>query len=106
LLELLWMFVSPVAVVCTIVGGVKLMRRAVLPHFVLQFERGLCYFTAFAMTVFLFGAATWIFYGRDAQGQFHAGMIDASSLVLMTLALVIGMRIVRRSRGRFTSLTA
>jgi len=97
--ELVWMAVSPVAMVCLVVGATKSFRRADLSPRVLRFEACLAGVAAFAMIAFFVGSCSWVIDGASGPNNlFHTGAIDVAALVLMGLALAVASRALDRAR--------
>jgi hypothetical protein len=97
--EIAWMAVSPVAVLCLIVGVVKLIRRVDLPIRVLRFEAMLARVSTLGMIVFLAASCSWLVDGGSGpRNLFHAGAIDVAGVVAMTLALTVAHRAGNQAR--------
>ena len=97
--EIAWMVVSPVALVCTAVGALKVVRRLDIPSSTLCYEARLAQVGAVVMSVFLVGASMWVIYGGPGpRDLFHVGAIDVAGLVVMTLALAVAYRATLRAR--------
>jgi hypothetical protein len=90
--EIAWMAVSPAALAAAVAGVAGLVRRLDLSPGILRYEAWLAGSAAAAMTVFLPGACCWVLAEGSGPGLFHAGAIDAGSLAVMTLALVMAQR--------------
>jgi hypothetical protein len=92
-LELAWMVVSPVALLCLIGGAAALLRRQRMSPRMLAYQGRLASIAALAMCGFFAGAACWVFgAGSGPPGMFHAGSVAVSGLAVMTVALVIAIR--------------
>jgi hypothetical protein len=97
--EIAWMAVSPVAMLCLIVGVVKLIRRVELPIRVLRFEAMLARVSTLGMIMFLAASCSWLVDGGSGpRNLFHAGAIDVAGVVTMTLALTVAHRAVNQAR--------
>lgn len=97
--ELAWMAVSPVAIVCEMVGVAKIVRRVDLSRRVLRYEASLARVAACGMVAFLVGSCSWVIDGHSGPDNlFHTGAIDVAGLVLMSLALAVAERALRRAR--------
>jgi len=97
--EVAWMAISPLAMICLVVGAAKTIRRLDLSARILHFEAALGVLAAFDMLAFLAGCSSWIIYGdAGPQNLFHVGAIDVAGLVLMVLALAVAYRAVHRAR--------
>ncbi len=97
--ELAWMAISPVAIVCLVAGAAKTVRRVDLSCRVLRYEARLGAAAVVNMVLFALGSASWIVDGGPGpRDLFHAGAIDVLGLVVMTLALCVAHRALRRAR--------
>ena len=105
--EVAWMVVSPVALVATLVGVAKLMRRLELSDRVLRYERRLACAATVAMAAFFTGAGLWVFDGGPGpRNLFHIGAIDVVDLLALALAMAmtgLAVRRVRPGAGRLSS---
>lgn len=96
--EVTWMAVSPVAMVCLVVGAAKTARRLDLSPRVLGYESCLAHVAALGMAVFLAGSCSWIFDGGSGpQNLFHPGAIDVAEVLAMTAALAVAFRATHRA---------
>jgi hypothetical protein len=75
-----------------VTGVAGLVRRLDLSPRILSYEAWLASSAAAAMAVFLSGACCWVLAEGSGPGLFHAGAIDAGSLAVMALALVVAHR--------------
>ena len=98
LAELIWMLVSPAAMLCLATGAVQLVRRLEVPARVLRYETWLGRAAVAGMIVFLSGALCWVSQGGPVQALFHAGGIDAGGLAVLAAALATGGRAASRAR--------
>jgi hypothetical protein len=97
--ELAWMAVGPVAIALLLTGAAKTIRRAGLSSRTLRYEAFLARAAAFGMLAFLLGACTWVASSGQGPGHlFHAGAIDMAAIIVMTAALAVAQRAVRRAR--------
>jgi len=96
--ELIWMLISPAAMLCLATGTVQLVRRLEVPPRVLRYETWLGRAAVASMTVFLSGALCWVSQGGPAQALFQAGDIDAAGLAVLAAALAIGGRAASRAK--------
>jgi hypothetical protein len=97
--ELIWMALSPAAVVCAVVGAAKTVRRLDLAPPVLRFEACLGRVAAFAMIAFFVGSCSWVIDGAPGPNNlFHTGAIDVAGLVLMGVSVAVAHRAVDRAR--------
>ncbi len=88
--EVVWMFVSPLALASVLVGIAKLLRRVDLSDRVLRHERRLAYAAMVAMATFFTGAGLWVFDGGPGpRNLFHIGAIDIVDLVALAVAMAI-----------------
>ncbi|GAB3965445.1 hypothetical protein GCM10029978_028200 [Actinoallomurus acanthiterrae] len=86
--EIAWMAVSPIAMVCIVVGAAKTVRRLELSPRVLRYETGIGNIAVFGMAVFLTMACGWVLTrGYGPRGLFHAGAVDVAGLIVMAAAL-------------------
>jgi hypothetical protein len=92
-LELAWMLVSPVALLCLVGGTAAVLRRQRMSPRMLAYQGQLASAAALAMCGFFAGAACWVF-GADSSrsGLFHAGAVDVAGLAVMTVALAAAVR--------------
>jgi hypothetical protein len=101
--ELAWMVVSPLAMGCLVTGTVQLVRRIELSARAICFESWVGSAAGLAMAAFLAGALCWLTEGGSGpRGLFHAGVIDATGLAVMALALATAWqagRLARRPGG-------
>jgi hypothetical protein len=98
--EVGWMVISPLAMMSTVVGATKLVRRREVSPRVLRYEARLGSVAGYAMAGFLVGSCCWIVDGGPGpRNLFHAGAIDVAGLVLMTGASLVGYRALRRARS-------
>jgi len=95
--EIAWMAVSPAALIAGVVGVAGLVRRLDLSPRVLRFQAWLAGGAAAVMAVFLGGAGCWVVAAGAGPGLVHPGAIDAIGLVVMTAALAVARRAVRRA---------
>ncbi len=101
LAEVVWMGVSPLALLAMLAGAAKALRRLPLSAAVLRYEMWLAAAVATAMAVFLAGASSWVISGGPAPRQlFRVGAIDGVGLVVMAAALVVAFRVVVRAHAR------
>jgi hypothetical protein len=90
--EIVWMAVSPAALITAVAGVAGLVRRLDLSPRILRYEARLARSAAAAMAVFLAGACCWVLAAGSGPGLFHAGVIDVGSLAVMLLALSTAQR--------------
>jgi hypothetical protein len=91
--ELLWMVVSPVALVAAVAGGARTIRRLELSPRVLRFELALARLGCAAMTVFVAATCCWIAAGGTGpRNLFHVGAIDFAAVAAMLVALLVARR--------------
>lgn len=95
--EVVFMVVSPAALIAALVGTAKLVRRLELSPRVLRYERRLAYGATLAMATFLTGSALWVFDGGPGpRNLFHVGAIDFVDLVAMAVAVAVAGQTVGR----------
>lgn len=88
--ELLWIAVSPVALVAAVVGGAKTIRLAELSPRVLRFELALGWLAVGAMFGFVAAACAWIAAGGTGpRNLFHFGAIDLVAVAAMVVSLLV-----------------
>jgi hypothetical protein len=98
--EIAWMLVSPIALVCAIVGAAKCVRRLELSARTLRYEARLAQIAALGMLASLVGAGIWILDGAAGpRNLFHVGAIDTGGLVVMAVALAVAGRAVQHVSG-------
>ena len=95
--ELIWMLISPAAMLCLATGAVQLVRRLEVPPRVLRYETWLGRAAVVSMIAFLSGALCWVSLRGPAQALFHAGDIDAAGLAVLAAALATGGRAASRA---------
>jgi hypothetical protein len=99
LAEVMWMVVSPVAMVCLVVGATKTVRRLALQRRVLRYERWLGNVAVVGMISFLGATGCWLVDGGPGpRNLFHAGAIDIAALVVMAATLVVAHQAMRQAR--------
>jgi hypothetical protein len=97
--EIAWMAVTPVALLATLVGLAKTLRRTKLSPRVLRYESRLGCGAVVAMAGFLGGGGSWVVSGGPApRGLFRVGVIDSAGLAAMTGALVLAFRALQQPR--------
>ncbi|MGD0391991.1 MAG: hypothetical protein ABSC41_05050 [Acidimicrobiales bacterium] len=96
--EVAWMAVSPVAVICLVVGAAKTVGRLDLSPRVLRYEAWLGGMATVGMLIFLVGSCCWLVDGGPGpRNLFHAGAIDLAGLVVMASSLAVAHRATYRS---------
>jgi hypothetical protein len=96
--EIIWMAVSPLALLAGLVGVGMAVRRLALSALVLRYEMWLGVGVSLAMAVFLAGACSWVISGGPAPRQlFRVGAIDGVGLVVMAGALILAGQVVHRA---------
>jgi hypothetical protein len=91
--EVVWMIVSPVAVVALIVGATRIVRRVDLSPRLVRYERRLGFVAAVTTTIFLTGAALWVVDGGPGpRNLFRIGSIDVVELAALALLVVVASR--------------
>ena len=105
--EIAWMAVSPVAVVCVVMGAAKALLRLDLSPRTLRYEARLSVAAALGMLVFLGACCAWVLDGGPGpRNLFHAGAIDLGGLVVMAGALLVAYRASSRARGAGVAVPA
>ncbi len=95
--EIAWMAVSPLSLIAGVAGVTGLVRRLDLSPRILRYEARLAGCAVTVMAVFLAGAGCWVVAEGSGPGLFHAGVIDAGGLVVMTVALSVARRAIGRA---------
>lgn len=97
--EIAWMAVSPMAVVCVVVGAAKALLRLELSPRTLRYEARLSAAAALGMVVFLGACCAWVLDGGPGpRNLFHTGAIDVAGLVVMAGALVVAYKASSRAQ--------
>jgi hypothetical protein len=96
--EVAWMVVCPVALACVAGGAAALVRRTELSRRAARFEARLGSAACLVMAVFLAGCCPWVLVAGTARGLFHAGVIDAAALAVMTAALAAACQAAAHAR--------
>ncbi len=105
--EVAWMAISPVAVICLVVGAAKTVRRLELSPRVLRYEARLGRMATLGMSVFVVGSCCWMVDGGPGpRNLFHAGAIDIVGLAAMACALAVAHRAANRSHRALPGLVA
>ncbi len=98
--EVVWMMVSPIAVVAIVAGGAKTVLRLEFSASLLRFERSFGYVIAGAMALFFTGASLWVIDGGVGPGNlFDTGVIDVVELAVMVTSLILVGTTLERSSG-------
>jgi hypothetical protein len=99
--EIVWMAISPVALVMTVVGAAKTVRRLDMSIRLLQFVTRTAQLAIGGLGLFLFGTLTWLVDGGAGPARlFQAGTVDEIGLVVMSAALLVAMRTIQRTARR------
>jgi hypothetical protein len=102
--ELAWMAASPVALLCAVAGGTRLVRRLQLSPRALRFELVLARIGSAAMIAFLVAACCWIAAGDPGpRNLFHIGAIDLVGVAGMAAALLFARRAGQEARAALSS---
>ena len=97
--EFAWMAVSPLAMICLVVGAAKTVRRLDLTDRLLRYETCLARLALLSMTAFLLGSCIWVIDGGPGpRNLFHTGAIDVVCIVVMGVAVTVAYRAVRWTR--------
>jgi energy-coupling factor transporter transmembrane protein EcfT len=109
--EVVWMAVSPVAIVALAAATATVLRRLELSERAVRYELRVGQAASAAMSAFFVGACLWLFDGQlhVRAGQvdlFHAGAIDVAGAVVMALCILCahqavfrGLAVARRAPG-------
>jgi hypothetical protein len=98
--EVVWMVVSPLAMVCVVTGASKIVRRLEASARLLQYERQLGRVAAYATGVFMVGSCFWIVDGGPGpRDLFHAGAIDVAALIAMATTSLVALRAHHRAHS-------
>jgi len=101
--EVVWMAVSPIAIIGVVVGAATTVRRLDLSPRVLRYEARLGGAASYAMIAFLTGCCWWIVDGGSGpRNLFHIGAINVIEVVMMAIALAVVRRAVRCSLERWS----
>jgi hypothetical protein len=96
--EIIWMTISPVALLAILVGVAKILRGLSLPSQVLRYESWLGMAAVLAMAGFLAGAASWVISGGPGpRGLFRVGAIHWVCIGLMGVTLLLAFRAAQRA---------
>jgi len=97
--EIAWMAVSPLSVICIVVGAAKAVLRLELSPRTLRFEARLSVVAALGMLVYLGACCAWVLDGGPGpRNLFHAGAIDVAGLGVMAAALGLACQASSRAR--------
>lgn len=103
--EVAWMAISPIAIVCVVLGAASAVRRLELSPKVLRYESRLGSLASFAMIIFLTGCCFWIVDGGTGpRDLFHIGAINIVEVVMMGLAFAVARLAVHRAINTHRSL--
>jgi hypothetical protein len=96
--EIVWMVVSPIALLAVFVGVAKILRRLPLSTRALRYESWIGVATVLAMAGFLAGTGSWLISGEPGpRALYRVGAIHWVSMALMTATLVLGFRAAQRA---------
>ena len=103
-LEVVWMALSPIAMLALALGATLTLRRIELPCRMARFELRLGRLASVAMTLFLLGAIAWLSDSSPRprsipSNLFHVGAIDVAAAVVMGVALACAHQAVSRGVG-------
>ena len=97
--EITWMAVSPVAMMCVVVGAAKTVRRLDLSPQPCDTRHGFRVPPPSACSSFSAWSCTWIVDGGPGpRNLFHAGVIDVAGLIVMAASVAVAYRAVSRAR--------
>ena len=98
--ELAWMAVSPLAILCLVVGAARTLWRLRLPAPALRFCTRLDTAALAGMVLFFAGASCWVIDGGPGPHHlFDTGAIDVGSLAVMATALAASCQAVLRTHA-------
>jgi hypothetical protein len=96
--QIVWMVVSPLALLAVVIGLARVLRRLPLPSPVLRYESWIGMATVLAMAAFLAGASSWVITGGPGpRALFQVGAIHWVCIALMAAALVLAFRAAQRA---------
>lgn len=96
--EIAWMAINPVALIVSIIGGVKIVRRLDAAPRLFRFLSRTAKVATAGLGLFVFGTVTWLIDGGSGPAQlFQPGTVDRVGLVVMTAALVLSVRSIQRA---------
>jgi hypothetical protein len=96
--EIAWMAVSPVALIVTVIGAAKTIRRLDMSRRLLRFQSHTTKAAAFGFGLFVFGTLMWLVDGGAGPADlFQAGTVDLVGLTVMTAALSVAVRAAQRT---------
>jgi hypothetical protein len=97
-IELAWMVISPAALIVTLIGAAKTLRRMPLSARLLRYESWLGAVAGFVMAAALAGAGNWVLAGSGSvSGLYRSGAIDAVGVAVMGVTLVLAFKAARRN---------
>lgn len=97
--EIAWMFVSPLAFTCVVLGAVKAIRISGLSERALLFETRVATLASPVMVVLLAGCCVWMVDGGPGPGDLYgAGNLDLFGVLTMAAAMALGRLATRRAR--------
>jgi hypothetical protein len=95
--EITWMVFSPIALVATVTGAAKVVRRIDLTTRTLRFTTYTARATSISQGLFLFGTLMWLLDGGPGpHNLFQAGTVDLIGLAIMATTLAVAIRSVHR----------
>lgn len=96
--EITWMIVSPVALIATVTGAAKIVRRLELPTRLVRFTNCVARAITLALGLFVLGTLTWLLDGGPGPNNlFQAGTVDRIGLAVMTTTLGLATLSVHRT---------
>jgi hypothetical protein len=97
-IELAWMVISPAALIMTLIGAAKTLRRMPLNARLLRYESWLGAVAGFVMAAALAGAGSWVLAGSGSvPGLYRSGALDAVGIAVMAVMLVLAFKAARRN---------
>lgn len=104
--DIAWMAVSPVAILCVVVGVTTTVRHLQLAPAALRYEANLARAAVTVMGVFAAGAGTWVLADTTPgpTGIYQVGAIDVVVLAVMGVALIAANRAAVTARAAAIAL--
>jgi hypothetical protein len=96
--EIAWMLISPAALVASIIGGTKILRRLDLSTRLFSFLGRAAQVATAGLGLFVFGTLLWLIDGGGGPAHlFQAGTVDRVGLLVMTATLIVSLRSTQRA---------
>jgi hypothetical protein len=105
IMEVLWMLVSPLALIGLVASSARIVRRLDLSPRVLRYEILVAAVAVAVMLMFVLGAGVWVLDNGapGPTGIYRVGTIDFVGLGVMAVASAISCRAALRARDAVTS---